>query len=270
MDGAMREIAAIPARACRDFAALLCDLDDTLTAAGKLVPGAYAAMWRARDAGLPVVVVTGRPAGWADHMARMWPVHGVIGENGGLYFRHAGGRMRRVYAASPEQRAEWRARLDGIAAEVLRAVPGCAVAADQPYRELDLAVDYAEDVEPLPLEAARRIEAAFRARGARAKVSSIHVNGWFGDFDKLTTAKRYLREELGIDPEGERERVLFVGDSPNDEPMFSFFPRSAGVATVRRFAALLGTFPAYVTRAGGGEGFAELVDAVLARRRGGH
>ena len=29
-----------------------------------------------------VIPITGRPAGWCDHIARMWPVDAVVGENG--------------------------------------------------------------------------------------------------------------------------------------------------------------------------------------------
>jgi hypothetical protein len=198
----------------------------------------------------------------------MWPVHGVIGENGGLYFRHVDGTMRRFFAYPEEERAEFRERLRAIGEEILREVPGAAIAADQAYREFDLAIDCAEDVAPLPLPDVRRIRDLFEARGATAKISSIHVNGWFGSFDKVTTAQRYICDELGLSGAEARERVLFVGDSPNDEPLFSFFPHTVGVATIRRFADLLSAWPAYVTDGAGGTGFAEAVNEILRKRKG--
>ena len=261
-------IQTISGDVCRTLAALLCDLDDTITTGGKLTAEAFTALWRAQEAGLSVIVVTGRPAGWADHLARMWPVHGVIGENGGLYFRHVDGTMRRYYTYPAEDRVVFRERLRAIGEEILREVPGCAIAADQAYREFDLAIDFAEDVAPLPFPDVRRIRDLFVVRGATAKISSIHVNGWFGSFDKVTTAQRYLRDELGLGADEARERVLFVGDSPNDEPMFSFFPHTVGVATIRRYADLLSTWPAYITNEGGGAGFAEAVNEVLRKREG--
>lgn len=261
-----KSIDAIPRDVCRNLAALCCDLDDTLTTHGKLLPSAFAALWDAQRAGLAVIVVTGRPAGWCDHLARMWPVHGVIGENGGLYFRHARGKMQRYFAYSAEERARFRLELDRIRDAILAQVPGCAVSADQPYREFDLAIDFCEDVPALSEERIRRIQQLFLERGAKAKVSSIHVNGWFGDFDKLATARRYLRDELNLDADSDNARVVFVGDSPNDEPMFAFFTHAVGVANIRAFTHFLNAWPAYITEREGGEGFAEAVRTILARR----
>ena len=99
-----------------------------------------------------------------------------------------------------------------------------------------------------------------------AKVSSIHVNGWFGVYDKLGMTKTLLRERFGVDLDAERDRYLFVGDSPNDAPMFAYFPLSVGVANVRRFAGRLEHAPAYVTASEGGAGFAELAARLLAAR----
>jgi HAD superfamily hydrolase (TIGR01484 family) len=247
----------------RDVRALLLDIDDTLTTEGKLTAEAYGALERLSRAGLRVVPVTGRPAGWCDHIARMWPVDAVVGENGAFYFFYSGERLHQRFQDSAATRAEKRARLDAIAARILAAVPGCAVASDQPYRETDLAIDYREDVAPLPLEAAERIAALMREAGLTAKVSSIHVNGWFGDYDKLATTRRLFAERLGIDLEKANREVVFVGDSPNDAPMFAFFRNSVGVANVREFEPLLAAKPGFVTQAAAGAGFAELAEHIL-------
>ncbi|MBN1441751.1 MAG: HAD-IIB family hydrolase [Planctomycetes bacterium] len=264
-----RSIDELPHEVCRSLAALLCDLDDTLTSCGKLSPAAYSALWKAREAGLPVVVVTGRPAGWADHIARLWPVHGVIGENGGLYFRLQERRMIRHFAYPEADRALFHKRLEKIAEEIREAVPGCRVAADQPYREFDLAIDHAEDVAPLNCRDILRIRQIFLDHGARAKISSIHVNGWFGSFDKLQTSKLYLEREMSVEASSAPDRVIHVGDSPNDDPLFRCFRHSIGVAGIRRWASLVEHPPAYITNLDGGEGFAEAVDAILSRRRDG-
>jgi hydroxymethylpyrimidine pyrophosphatase-like HAD family hydrolase len=145
-------------------------------------------------------------------------------------------------------------------------VPGCALASDQPYRECDLAIDYCEDVARLPPAAVDRIVALMHEAGLTAKVSSIHVNGWFGGYDKLTMTRLLLREEFGIDLEADREHYVFVGDSPNDESMFEFFPCSVGVANLRRFAGRIASPPMYVAVHEAGAGFAELVDFLLAGR----
>jgi len=242
---------------------LFFDLDDTFSTDGKITAEAYAAAWALHRAGKVLVLLTGRPAGWCDHMARMWPVDAVVGENGGFYCLMKDGRMAKRYAQSAAVREQERWRLDRIREEVLAAVPGTAVAADQPWREFDLAIDYAEDVPRLPAEAVQRIAGVFRRHGAQVRISSIHVNGWFGDYDKLTTARLYAANELGIDLEARNETFAFVGDSPNDEPLFAFFRNSVGVANVQEYAALLETRPAYVTRGRCGAGFVELAEHIL-------
>jgi len=264
----MQPLASLPADVRRRIEIVLCDIDDTLTTNGRLLAASYSALEKLQQAGLIVLPITGRPAGWCDHIARMWPVDGVVGENGAFYFRYdqAGKRMLRVYWQSAAQRAADRRRLAELEARILSAVPASRVASDQRYREADLAIDYCEDVEPLPAAQVERIVALFEEAGACAKVSSIHVNGWFGDYDKLAMTRRMLEEQFGLRSERIRDRALFVGDSPNDAPMFSYFPNSVGVANVRTFADQLAAAPAYVTRAAGAHGFAELADALLSVR----
>ena len=257
-----------PAEARRNLRGVFCDIDETLTTQGQLTAEAYAAMERLHEAGLLVVPITGRPAGWCDHIARMWPAAAVVGENGAFYFRYDRARrlMRRTYADDASTRARNRERLKVIADEIVRAVPGCAIAADQSFRETDLAIDYCEDVAPLERQAVDRIVDLMQARGLTAKVSSIHVNGWFGAYDKLAMARALMREAFGVDLEQECAAYVFVGDSPNDAPMFGFFPHAVGVANVRDFAGRLTHEPKYVTRAPAGAGFREVVDCILAAR----
>ncbi|MEO7742959.1 MAG: hypothetical protein ABIR98_08490, partial [Usitatibacter sp.] len=219
--------------------------------------------------GLLVIPVTGRPAGWCDHIARMWPVDAVVGENGAFWFRHdaAARRLVKRYVVGEEERALRRARLGAIAARVLAEVPGSAIASDQPYREADLAIDFCEDVTALPLESVRRIVAIMESEGLTAKASSIHVNGWFGGYDKLSTSRLMLREEFGVDLDANRETIVFAGDSPNDQPMFGFFAHSVGVANVAAMASLMTTMPAWITPAEAADGFVQLADALLEARR---
>lgn len=242
---------------------LLCDIDDTLTLHGRLVPEAFAALARAQAAGLRVIPVTGRPAGWVDHIARAWPVDGVVGENGGLWFWMGEGRLRRGFVQDEADRSANRARLDALAAEILAEVPGTALASDQGYRALDLAIDFCEDVPPLDEAAVDRIVAAFERRGATCKVSSIHVNGWFGAFDKLT-GFRHLCAALGASPEP--AAWVFVGDSANDAPMFAHFPLSVGVANVDAFLGRIPVWPGFRADEPGGLGFAAVVDRLLSLR----
>jgi HAD superfamily hydrolase (TIGR01484 family) len=241
------------------------DIDDTLSSHGRITAEAYGAMERLRAAGKWVIPVTGRPAGWCDHIARMWPVDAVVGENGALYMRHDDVRRKLVrrFAVGETERLANRNRLATIAQKVLRAVPGTALASDQQYRETDLAIDFCEDVPPLSREAVERVVALMEAEGLTVKVSSIHVNGWFGAYDKLAMTRTLAKEVFAIDLDAERDRFVFAGDSPNDAPMFGYFPNSVGVANVRDFLDRIATPPAYVTRAEAGAGFAELADFLL-------
>jgi len=264
----MLELTSLSAATARSIRVVLTDIDDTLPVHGRLPAAAYAALEALHEAGLLVVPVTGRPAGWCDLIARQWPVDGVVGENGALWFRYdeAAHRMQRVYRRSAEERAADEARLRTIASAALAAVPGTAIAADQPFRTTDLAIDYCEDVPPLDHTAAARVVQVFEAHGATAKISSIHVNGWYGEHDKLTTSLGMLRDAFGIDGNRERDRIVFVGDSPNDAPMFGHFANAVGVANVRDFADRMTHLPGYVTTARGAAGFVEFASRLIALR----
>jgi HAD superfamily hydrolase (TIGR01484 family) len=261
----MRPLRDMPLAARRTIRGVFADIDDTLTTHGYLMPEAYAALAQLRQAGKLVIPITGRPAGWCDHIARMWPVDAVVGENGAFYMRYDGQAKRLVkrFLVDDALRRTNRSRLAVIAERIIAAVPGCALASDQLYREADLAIDFCEDVPPLPRADVDRIVALMEAEGLTAKVSSIHVNGWFGSYDKLGMTRTLLAEVFSIDVDAGRERFVFVGDSPNDAPMFAFFPHSVGVANVRAFTDRIATLPCYVTRGEGGAGFAELAQALL-------
>ena len=264
----MRPLAEFPHDARRAVRYVLADIDDTLTVDGRLPGDAYAAMEKIRAAGLKMAPITGRPAGWCDLIARQWPVDAVVGENGAFYFRYdaAAKTMKRRYWKDGAMRAADRRRLDRLRDHILAAVPGAALSADQPYREADLAIDYCEDVAPLDDGAVARIKALFEEAGARAKVSSIHVNGWFGDYDKLAMTRILFREVFDVALDAVRETVVFAGDSPNDAPMFDYFPNAVGVANCANFAGRLDAEPAWITQARGGHGFAELAEAILGAR----
>lgn len=250
---------------------VLTDIDDTLTSEGQLLAEPYAALQALARAGLAVVPITGRPAGWCDMIARFWPVAGVVGENGAFYFSYdrRARKMRQAFFATERERRENRRKLDALRDRILREVPGAGIASDQLYREADLAIDVCEDVEPLAQGEVERVLALFEEAGAVAKLSSIHVNGWFGSYDKLSMTRRFAADVLGIDLDADKARFIFTGDSPNDGPMFSFFPNSCGVANVTDFAGGETALPAFVACGRGGEGFVEIASRLLAARPAG-
>jgi HAD superfamily hydrolase (TIGR01484 family) len=264
----MRPVSELPRAALRDLCIVCTDIDDTLTSDGMLPAQAYDALERLQAAGLAVVPITGRPAGWCDMIARFWPVAGVVGENGAFYFHYdrAAHRMIRKFVRSQAQRAEDNQRLSALSVEILQGVAGCAVAADQGYRESDLAIDFAEDVPRLPRPAIDEIVRLFEAAGATAKISSIHVNGWFGTYDKLSTTRLFVRDVLGAELDEVADRTLFVGDSPNDAPMFAYFALGCGVANVLDFPDSFTHLPAYIAPERGGRGFVRIAEAILTAR----
>lgn len=244
------------------------DIDDTLTTNGRLTAAAYSAMEALQNAGMTVIPITGRPAGWCDLIARQWPVSAVVGENGAFYFRHDDERrqMSRQYFHSSAERRQEEARLAVIRDLILTTVPGAALSADQAYREADLAIDFCEDVPPLSREAIQQIVEIFEHHGAIAKISSIHVNGWFGNYDKLSMTRRLMLDQFAVDITEDNDRCLFAGDSPNDAPMFGFFNNSIGVANVMDQIELCAQPPKWVSKARAGAGFVELAQALLDAR----
>jgi hypothetical protein len=269
MSAEPRPVRDLPGERCRALTTLVSDIDDTITTAGMLPASTFQALWALDRAGVRTVLVTGRPAGWCDHIARMWPVAGVIGENGALIYVYdrPRRRMRRTYLLDEEQRLGARRKLERIRERVLSEVPGCAIANDQPFRLADLAVDFREDVGPLGPEAIRAICRIAESEGATYKVSSIHINCWFGAFDKVSGLRRLLADE-GQDPDDPRvrETLVFTGDSPNDEPLFQALDTTIGVANIRPFLPDLRHPPAYITEGEAAAGFAEAVEVILAKR----
>ena len=258
----MRPVAELGPDEAKKIQNVLFDIDDTITTGGKLLASAYSSIWALHDAGLNVIPVTGRPAGWCDLIVREWPVTAVIGENGAFTYYFENGQLKTFLhpLVDPDAQNKLRAVRDAA----LSAVPGCRVAKDQFSRIYDVAIDFREDEPRLPFEAADEICRVCREMGAEAKVSSIHVNAWFGKYDKVGMAKLFLS---GVLHDGDaRAHTLFFGDSPNDEPMFEYFPSTCAVANIKPFVEKIASLPAYVTLACGSDGFAEGVGRLLSLR----
>jgi len=237
------------------------DIDGTLTNDGKLLPEAYNSLWRLKELGVRVVPVTGRPAGWCDLIVRQWPVNGVIGENGAFAFYLEGKKLKRFYhpeVASPNMKP----KLERVKEIILKEIPDARVAAGYDYTLFDLPIDFREEEPDLGFEVAKKIKSVFERLGATAKVSDIHVNGWFGNYDKLAMVKIFTQEVWQEDLETNKDNYAFCGDSPNDEPMFAYFANSIAVANISPFLAGLKSLPSYITNSEGGLGFSEFVDIV--------
>ena len=255
----------LPDAALRAVQGVLTDIDDTLTRDGALDPAAAVALDALRAAALPVIAITGRPQGWSEPFACAWPVAAIVAENGGVALIPEGDRLDIEYAQDAATRARNAQRLRAAAERVLREVPGATLARDSAGRVTDIAVDHAE-FSRLDDAQIERVVALMRAEGLQATVSSIHVNGWIGEHDKLSGARWIVRRLYGRDLDAELQRWVYVGDSTNDQTMFGHFPLSVGVANLRHFAARLHTWPAYLADGERGAGFAQVAAALLAAR----
>ena len=254
-----------PAHRLRGVAGVLTDIDDTLTRDGALEAAALAALERLAAARLPVIAITGRPMGWSDPFARAWPVAAVVAENGAVALFREAGELRIEYAQDAPTRERNALRLREATDAVLRDVPQARLARDSAGRITDIAIDHSEHAH-LPPSVIERIVGLLRARGMNATVSSIHINGWFGEHHKLSGARWIVRRLLGRDLDAEGARWAYVGDSTNDQLMFGHFDLSVGVANLMRFESELVTWPAYLTAGERGTGFAEVADALIAAR----
>ncbi|GAB6276083.1 MAG: HAD-IIB family hydrolase [Rectinema sp.] len=244
---------------------VLMDIDDTLTTDGKLRSESYAALWKLHESGLVVVPVTGRPAGWCDLIAREWPVDGVVGENGAFVFWEGDGHHL-AKLTHPNAIPNSDPRLVALRDRALANIPSARLSRDQFSRLYDVAIDFAEEEPVLPLSSAQQIKAIFEGGGAHAKISSIHVNAWMGEYDKVSMAILYLTKRFGYDDLHDAGSVMFVGDSPNDEPMFAHFPMACGVANLLEYRELFAHLPHFVTSRESGAGFSEFAQVLLERR----
>jgi HAD superfamily hydrolase (TIGR01484 family) len=264
----MTPLSAWPVTARASIHGVLTDIDDTLTCEGDITPEALNALHRLRQAGIPVLAITGRPAGWSEAFALAWPVDAIVAENGAVaLWRGKDGELCRDHLQDATTRAANFARLHTVAQRVLSDMPQTRLATDSPGRETDIAIDHSEFAHLNETDIAQVVN-LMRNEGLNATVSSIHINGWIGDHDKLAGARWIVRSRLGRDLDSELDRWVYVGDSTNDARMFGHFEHSVGVANVARFWDLLSHHPRYVTPSERGAGFAEVVDAILETQPG--
>jgi len=262
----MKPLAAWPAAASNALRGIFTDIDDTLTTEGAITPDALQALGDLRAAGLAVVAITGRSVGWSLPFASQWPVDAIVAENGAVaLLRTADGMAEKLYLQDAATRAANFARMQKVLALVEHSIPGARRAGDSAGRETDIAIDHSEFVR-LGQAQIDAVVRTMREAGLHATVSSIHVNGWFGEHDKLEGARWILRELWQRDLDAEMAHWAYVGDSTNDARMFQAFDNSVGVANIARFVPQLAHLPRYVAQGERGAGFAEFAGLILTQR----
>ena len=265
-----------PAADRRALTGVFTDIDDTLTTDGAITPDALTALQALQAAGMAVIAITGRPIGWCAPFANTWPVDAIVAENGAVaFFRSQIGLqatpvlnslLSKIYQQDAATRAGNFQRMQAVAERLLREVPGATLSQDSPGRETDIAIDHSEFTQ-LPPEQITQVVQIMQAEGMTATVSSIHINGWFGNHNKLSGARWIVQQLYGRPLDAELAQWAYVGDSANDQLMFQHFGHSVGVANILGVAAQLAHLPRYVTLSERGAGFAEMAAAVLAAKR---
>ena len=265
----MKPLALWPVQARRQLVGVFTDIDDTLTTEGVATGEALGGLAALRQAGLHVIAITGRPVGWSEPFAREWPVDAIVAENGAVALVQVPReqQLRKLYQQDEALRHANYARMQQIARRIVEQVPGALLARDSAGRETDIAIDHSEYT-TLPPACIAQVVKLMQDQGMNATVSSIHINGWLGDHNKLAGARWIVRELFGRELDAEIDRWVYVGDSTNDMLMFEHFPNSVGVANIRRFEADLKHPPRYITASERGAGFAELAAAILQSRIG--
>jgi HAD superfamily hydrolase (TIGR01484 family) len=233
-----------------------------MTTGDRIEASTYEALERLGDAGIPVIMVTGRPAGFGHTFMKMTPVVACVAENGGVTFVREGRKLVKSYGVPAASLPEWRRRMNDIAVDVMSKVPGARLSSDSKYREVDLAIDWNEE-QSLSREEAETCVRLIQKAGFAAVRSSVHVNFGPPHFDKLSACQQIVRRVLGGDIT-DLAPYVYVGDALNDAPMFAGFPTSVGVANVRTWWDELAHKPAYITERPEGPGLRELVSHVLA------
>ena len=265
-----------PLAARRNIIGVFTDIDDTLTTDGAITTDALKALGELKTAGLHVIPITGRSVGWSEQVAfggdKTWPVDAVVAENGStaLFLNQTGfslpkkkhEQLLKIYQQDGATRSKNYERMQQIAQRVQREVSGVVLSQDSGGRETDIAIDHSEFAQ-LSAEKMNQVVQIMQSEGMNATISSIHINGWFGDHNKLAGARWIVRELFGRDLDDEMDRWVYVGDSTNDTLMFEHFAHSVGVANILRFEAELSHKPRYITLAERGAGFAEVARALL-------
>jgi HAD superfamily hydrolase (TIGR01484 family) len=261
----VKPLSALDVETARGLRGLLFDLDDTLLSHGTLTREAYGALWDLHDAGLRLVIVTGRPSGWGEVLVRQWPVDGAVTENGAVHVVREGRGVAIRERCTPEERASRRTRLAALASRVRELVPEARLADDVAARVSDITWDIGERVRLAP-ESVARITAEIARAGARSTRSSVHLHATFDEDDKASGAVDFLSRSLGEDSGAARTHYAFAGDSGNDAACFAAFRTTFAVANVAPYLGRMPVGPTFVATSEMGTGFAEIAAAMLGLR----
>jgi HAD superfamily hydrolase (TIGR01484 family) len=270
----MLPLAIWPLEHRRHIIGVFTDIDDTLTTEGAITPDALQGLHDLKATGLHVVAITGRPVGWSEPFALSWPVDAIVAENGSVALiknneidlqpnKIKRKQLLKLYQQDTPTRAANHTKMQQVLERIERDIPGAQRSTDSPGRETDIAIDHSEFTQ-LPPERIAQVVQLMQSQGMHATISSIHINAWFGNHNKLQGARWITQQLYGRSLDGEMDKWAYIGDSTNDQVMFEAFPHSIGVANIERFVPQLAHLPRYVTQGERGAGFRQFCDALLA------
>lgn len=232
------------------------DMDGTLTQQGKFTATLLHALETLAEAGLLVVIVTGRSAGWVSALVHYLPVAGAIAENGGLFYPATGGTPQLLVPITGLE--QHRQHLRMVFQHLKQSVPQLRESSDNGLR----LTDWTFDIAGLTLEKIQRISMLCSQLGWGFTYSTVQGHIKPLSQDKGTGLRQVLQQHF---PQISLDAVLTVGDSPNDESLFNpdWFPVSVGVANATTYRDQLRYPPLYLTHAAEAEGFCELANYLL-------
>ncbi|MEM9569087.1 MAG: HAD family hydrolase [Cyanobacteria bacterium P01_E01_bin.34] len=232
-------------------------MDGTLTKAGKFSPALLSAFRQLKRRGIQVLVVTGRSAGWVSGLVNYLDVVGAIAENGGIYYPSIGETAGDLLANISNVEA-YRQQLRSVFACLKEDFPNLQPATDNRFRLTDwtfINTDFSATELTHMQQLCSQLGWGFTYSSIQCHIKPLHQAKGSA---VLTIARQLI-------PGITSEKIVTVGDSPNDESLFirDDFPYSVGGANIAEFSDRLQHQPTFVTRAREGEGFCELVTWLL-------
>lgn len=232
------------------------DMDGTLTRSGKFTPALLQALADLAHAEIPVLIVTGRSAGWVQSVVNYLPIAGAIAENGGLFYSEKSETSELL--TSIADIAAHRQKLAVMFRDLQTTFPQIQESNDNLFR----LTDWTFDVGGLTTENLQQMADRCHAQGWGFTYSTVQCHIKPAQQDKaiglLEVLSRYFSQYS-------TEHIVTVGDSPNDESLFDrhHFPVSVGVANVLHYVDRLAHHPVFVTQLPEAAGFCELVNYLL-------
>ena len=238
-----------------DIRLIASDVDGTLTQNGKFSYDFISTLLDLQSAGIKVLLVTGRSAGWVNALVNYLPIEGAIAENGGIFLKPNG---TQDLLSSVPNLSRHRILLENTFHHIKQLFPNLHPSADNQFR----ITDWTFDVNDLSTDDIQAISSQCQQMGWSFTYSNVQCHFKPVHQDKANGLSWVLSNHF---PELNSQQVLTVGDSPNDEAMFNaaLFPISVGVANIRHYQDKMLHLPKYVTQASEFAGFSEFAKLLL-------